>query len=77
MRVSGKHGEPLTRCLSSRSPSSVAELVGAQLSETLGVDVKLDMRRARAADMSDLARSVASLVQAGMSVDDARSVVGI
>lgn len=52
-------------------------MVGAQLSEALGVDVKLDMRCARAADMSNLARSVASLVQAGMSVDDARSVVGI
>ena len=59
------------------SVEPVAELVGAQLSEALGVDVKLDMRRARAADVATLARAVASLVQAGMTPETAREVVGI
>ena len=49
----------------------------AQLSEGLGVDVKLDMRRARAADVVMLARAVGSLVTAGLTPDDARAVVGI
>ena len=60
-----------------RGVEPVAELVGAQLSEGLGVDVKLDMRRARAADVVMLARAVGSLVTAGLTPDDARAVVGI
>ena len=40
----------------------LAGLVSAQLSEALGVDVRLDMRRARAADVATLARAAGSLV---------------
>ena len=55
----------------------LAELVSDQLSEALGVDVRLDMRRARAADVATLSRAVGSLVQAGVKVDQAREVVGL
>ena len=55
----------------------LAELVGAQLSESLGVDVVLDMRRARAADVATLSRAVGSLTTAGMPIADARQIVGL
>ena len=48
------------------SAEPVAELVGAQVSEAIGVDVTLDMRRARAADVVMLSRAVGSLVTAGL-----------
>ena len=53
----------------------LAELVGSQLSEALGVEVTLDMRRARAADVVLLSRAFKSLQSAGMSIADARSIV--
>ena len=54
----------------------IAHLVAAQLSESLGVDVELNMRRARAADVATLARAAGSLVQnAGMTLADARAAV--
>lgn len=59
------------------SVEPLAELVGSQLSEALGVAVRLDMRRARSADMGTLARSAAALVQAGMTPEQARETVGI
>ncbi len=55
----------------------LARIVAEQLSGPLGVDVVLDMRRTRAADTTMLARAVSSLVSAGMSVADAREVVGL
>ena len=56
----------------------IAELVAEQLSEALGVELELDMRRARAADVATLARAAGSLVQnAGMTLADAREVVGL
>ena len=56
----------------------LAGLVAAQLSESLGVDVRLDMRRARAADVATLSRAAGSLVaHAGMPLADARSIVGL
>ena len=55
----------------------LAGLVAAQLSEALGVDVRLDMRRARAADVATLARALGSLQTAGMQLDQAREVVGL
>ena len=55
----------------------LAELVSVQLSEALGVDVRLDMRRARAADVATLARALGSLRSAEMPLDQAREVVGL
>ena len=56
----------------------LAGLVSAQLSEALGVDVRLDMGRARAADVATLARAAGSLVaNAQMPLADARSIVGL
>ena len=55
----------------------LATLIGSQLSEALGVEVTLDMRRARAADVVMLARAVGSLTTAGMPLADAREVVGL
>ena len=55
----------------------LARLVAEQLSEPLGVDVVLDMRRTRAADTTMLARAVSSLTTAGMSIEDAREAVGL
>ena len=53
----------------------LATLIGSQLSEALGVEVTLDMRRARAADVTMLARAVGSLTTAGMALDAARELV--
>ena len=62
----------------SLSVEPLATLIGSQLSEALGVDVKLDMRKARAADVVMLSRAVGSLVQhASMTPDQAREVVGL
>ena len=56
----------------------LAGLVAAQLSEALGVDVRFDMGRARAADVATLARAAGSLVSnAQMPLADARSIVGL
>ena len=55
----------------------LAELVSGQLSDALGTHVRLDMRRARSADVGILARAIGSLVTAGMDVAEARRVVGI
>ena len=55
----------------------LAELVSVQLSEALGVDVRLDMRRARASDVATLARAVGSLTKAEVPLADARARVGI
>ena len=53
----------------------IAVIVASQLSEALGVDVKLTMPRA--ADVATLARAVGSLVaKAGMPLADARAAVG-
>ena len=53
----------------------LAALIADQLSEALGVDVALTMPRS--ADVATLARAVQSLTGAGMSVEDAREVVGL
>ena len=53
----------------------LAVLVASQLGEALGVDVTLTMPRA--ADVATLARAVQSLTGAGMSIEDAREVVGL
>ena len=53
----------------------LAALIADQLSEALGVDVTLTMPRS--ADVATLARAVQSLTGAGMSVEDAREVVGL
>ena len=53
----------------------LAALIADQLSEALGVDVRLTMPRS--ADVATLARAVQSLTGAGMSVEDAREVVGL
>ncbi len=53
----------------------LATIISDQLSEALGVDVTLTMPRA--ADVATLARAVQSLTGAGMSVEDAREVVGL
>ena len=53
----------------------LAVLVASQLSASLGVDVTLTMPRS--ADVATLARAVQSLTGAGMSVEDAREVVGL
>lgn len=55
----------------------IAELVAEQLSESLGVDVVLDMRRARAADVATLSRALGSLRTAEMPLDQAREIVGL
>ena len=55
----------------------LSELLGDQLSEALGENVRLDMRRARAADVVMLSRAAGSLVTAGMTIDQAREVVGL
>lgn len=57
----------------------VAELVQAQLREALDEPgLELDLRRCRAADVATLARAAGSLVQhAGMTLDQARAVVGL
>ena len=53
----------------------LAELVGSQLSEALGVEVTLDMGRARAADVVLLSRALGGLTKAGLSTADARAIV--
>ena len=53
----------------------LAVLVADQLSEALGERVRLDVPRA--ADVATLARAVQSLTGAGLSVEDAREVVGL
>ena len=53
----------------------IAVIVADQLSEALGVDVKLTMPRA--ADVATLARAVQSLTGAGMPIAEARAVVGL
>ena len=53
----------------------LATIISDQLSEALGVKVSLSMPRA--ADVATLARAVQSLTGAGMSVEDAREVVGL
>ena len=53
----------------------IAVIVADQLSEALGVDVSLKMPRA--ADVATLARAMQSLTGAGMSVDQARAVLGL
>lgn len=53
----------------------LAVIISDQLSEALGVRVTLKMPRA--ADVATLARALQSLTGAGMSVDQAREVVGL
>ena len=53
----------------------LATLIGSQLSEALGVDVTLDMRRARAADVVLLSRAFNGLVKGGLDAADARAIV--
>lgn len=53
----------------------IAVIVADQLSEALGVDVKLTMPRA--ADVATLARAMQSLTGAGLTVEQAREVVGL
>ena len=53
----------------------LATLIADQLSDALGVGVTLTMPRS--ADVATLARAVQSLTGAGMSVEDAREVVGL
>ena len=53
----------------------LATIVSAQLSEALGVDVRLEVPRP--SDVATLARAVGSLTTAGMTVQDAREVVGL
>lgn len=53
----------------------IAALVADQLSEALGVALTLTLPRA--ADMATLARAMQSLTGAGMSVEQAREVVGL
>ena len=65
------------RTVHALSAVPVAELVAAQFSEALGEPVTLDLRRGRATDIATQARAVNSLVQAGLSVEDARAVIGI
>ncbi len=55
----------------------VADLLAEALSEGLGTHITLDMRRARAADITSLSRAVGSLVDAGVPVDEARQTVGL
>ena len=53
----------------------IAHLMASQLTEALGVTVTRTLPRA--ADTATLARALQSLVGAGMSVEDARAVVGL
>ena len=53
----------------------LAVLVASQLSAALGVDVRLTMPRS--ADVATLARAVQSLTGAGLTVEQAREVVGL
>ena len=53
----------------------IAAIIADQLSEALGVSVKLTMPRA--ADVATLARAVQSLHGAGMDIAQAREVVGL
>ena len=55
----------------------LAELLSDQLSEALGETVRLDMRRARAADIATMARAVGSLTTAGVEPAEARRIVGV
>ena len=53
----------------------IATIIGDQLSEALGVKVSLTMPRA--ADVATLSRAVQSLTGAGMTIEQARAVVGL
>ena len=53
----------------------IAALIGDQLSEALGEQIKLTIPRS--ADVATLARAMQSLTGAGMSIDQAREVVGL
>ena len=55
----------------------LALLVGSQLSAALGVQVTLDMKRARSADVVMLSRAISSLVTAGFTKEEARTMVGL
>ncbi|MYK02923.1 MAG: phage portal protein [Gemmatimonadales bacterium] len=55
----------------------VAELVAAELSEKLEVEVTLDTRRVGAGDVQARARAAAALANAGLAVDDALVLAGI
>ena len=74
-RAAGTALREAARWTHSNSSLAIATLIASQLGEALGEEIAITLPRPT--DMTSLARAVGSLVDSGMSIEDAREVVGL
>ena len=74
-KVAGTAMREGLRFFQSQTVTPLATLIAVQLSEALGEDITLTLPRPT--DVATLSRAIHSLTQSGMSISDARAVVGL